>query len=61
MIDAAIDANSRTGTLVGLQAHAARLGHQRAEYLAQALAQALRNASHRWRSPAALWPELGLE
>ncbi len=57
MIDASIDATSRTGTLVGLQARAARLGHQRAEYLAQAL----RNASHRWRSPAALWPELGLE
>ncbi len=57
MIDAAIDANSRTNTLVGLQARAARLGHRRAEYLAQAL----RNASHRWRSSAALWPKLGLE
>lgn len=57
MIEAAIGANSRTGALLGLQARAARVGHQRAEYLAQVL----RASDHRWRSPAALWPELGLE
>ncbi|MEM8724554.1 MAG: hypothetical protein AAGE86_03435 [Pseudomonadota bacterium] len=57
MIEATIGANTHTDVIRTLQSRAARIGHQRAEYLAQAL----RSSEHRWRSPAALWPELGLE
>ncbi len=40
-----------------LKAHGESLAHRRA----QTLAQSLRNAEHRWRSAAVLWPDLGLE
>jgi len=40
-----------------LETRSKRLGEERVRYLAQALG----NSEHRWRSAAALWPDLGLE
>lgn len=57
MISASLRENAQPGVFKDLVNHAALLGEERGKRVKHAL----NSADHRWRSAAALWPDLGLE